>query len=625
VDDTPLKLKDAAGGAGAYLFQFNVDSVAGMLPHVIMAKQINALFSKPGPGDVVLLVSTRGCDLLQVDLSVPSAPKLYLGDKTSKGAPAPKGVLQRAHCNDELWGLACHPLLPQYVTVGDDKTLRFFCLKTKRMVRAVPLGVMSRCVAFNNTGALIALGTGGRVGKGKEPGGGLVRLYPAEHKSIEREVVPLHRLEATPTLLPLEKLAEAKDAKEWISDIKFSADGRTLVAGAHDCKIYIYKVEVEMSGSSVKAAKLSLSKTFAKHNSVINHLDLSADGRFMQSTCSAYELLFCDTSTGKQITSASELKDVRWDTWTSTLGWPVQGIWAPGMDGGDINAVARSHSGHLLTSSDDFGKVRLLRYPCLAENSAALSYSGHSSHVTCVRWTAADECVISTGGNDKTIMQWRHTMSAGGASKVEEFDDLDPAFSVAPVAPHAAAAAAGGADDHHHDSDELIASGGDESGCVKPWLGAVRAPKNPPPVTSNAPAVCLDLKWVHGYTSAAAGAGNTRVSNNLFYNPDGAAVFPAAALGVVMSRATDSGALTQRYFRGHNDDILCLAASPCRRFVATGQTASHTSRQRLSKRRNTSAYSALFASKLTMSSPADFARAVRSRRIHAVYDERSVQ
>jgi hypothetical protein len=47
-------------------------------------------------------------------------------------------------------------------------------------------------VAFNNTGALIALGTGGRVGKGKEPGGGLVRLYPAEHESIEREVVPLH-------------------------------------------------------------------------------------------------------------------------------------------------------------------------------------------------------------------------------------------------------------------------------------------------------------------------------------------------------------------------------------------------------------------------------------------------
>ena len=32
--------------------------------------------------------------------------------------------------------------------------------------------------------------------------------------------------------------------------------------------------------------------------SVINHLDISADGRFLQSNCSAYELLFSDTQTG---------------------------------------------------------------------------------------------------------------------------------------------------------------------------------------------------------------------------------------------------------------------------------------------------------------------------------------
>ncbi len=42
-------------------------------------------------------------------------------------------------------------------------------------------------------------------------------------------------------------------------------------------------------------------------------------------------------------------------------GWPVQGIWAPGMDGSDINAVARSHSGHLVATSDDLGKVNVFR------------------------------------------------------------------------------------------------------------------------------------------------------------------------------------------------------------------------------------------------------------------------
>jgi hypothetical protein len=39
----------------------------------------------------------------------------------------------------------------------------------------------------------------------------------------------------------------------------------------------------------------------------------------------------------------------------------VQGIWAAGMDGSDINAAARSNSGHLLATADDLGKVNLLR------------------------------------------------------------------------------------------------------------------------------------------------------------------------------------------------------------------------------------------------------------------------
>ena len=55
----------------------------------------------------------------------------------------------------------------------------------------------------------------------------------------------------------------------------------------------------------------------------------------MQSTCGAYELLFwrCTEEGGegsytwKPESSASKLRDVCWATWTSVLGWPVQGIW----------------------------------------------------------------------------------------------------------------------------------------------------------------------------------------------------------------------------------------------------------------------------------------------------------
>lgn len=58
----------------------------------------------------------------------------------------------------------------------------------------------------------------------------------------------------------------------------------------------------------------------------------------MQSTCGAYELLFWvaepETSSSSKAPlmrpepSASKLRDACWATWTATLGWPVQGIWA---------------------------------------------------------------------------------------------------------------------------------------------------------------------------------------------------------------------------------------------------------------------------------------------------------
>jgi WD40 repeat protein len=74
------------------------------------------------------------------------------------------------------------------------------------------------------------------------------------------------------------KLTEMTNAKQWISDVKFSSDGRTLVAGAHDNKVYIYTVAVgKESGATVSS--LTLRTTFSKHNSVINHMDLSQDGR----------------------------------------------------------------------------------------------------------------------------------------------------------------------------------------------------------------------------------------------------------------------------------------------------------------------------------------------------------
>ena len=50
--------------------------------------------------------------------------------------------------------------------------------------------------------------------------------------------------------------------------------------------------------------------------------------------------------------------------------------------------------------------VKLFKYPCVVESAARKEYMGHSSHVTKVKFSANDRFVISTGGNDKTVIVW---------------------------------------------------------------------------------------------------------------------------------------------------------------------------------------------------------------------------
>ena len=131
------------------------------------------------------------------------------------------------------------------------------------------------------------------------------------------------------------------------------------------------------------------------HSSYVTHIDWSADSEFLQSTSGDYELLYWQAphSTkfrdrhvqagsprkgkyGAQLGTAedrrweqyrdmTDLADLDWATWTSTLGFPVMGIWPEFSDGTDVNSVDRSKSRRLLATCEDTFNVVLFRYPCL--------------------------------------------------------------------------------------------------------------------------------------------------------------------------------------------------------------------------------------------------------------------
>ena len=56
----------------------------------------------------------------------------------------------------------------------------------------------------------------------------------------------------------------------------------------------------------------------------------------------------------------------------------------------------------------------MFEYPCISKgtilidvDSRSIVGKGHSSHVTSVRFAPEDKYIISSGGADHTLMQWR--------------------------------------------------------------------------------------------------------------------------------------------------------------------------------------------------------------------------
>ena len=227
------------------------------------------------------------------------------------------------------------------------------------------------------------------------------------------------------------KRVEGCDSIAWIADIKFSPSGAMLCASSHDKKMYAYSIP-PLSKGDVNEIKWSLPEwkdcltagrlkyAFDKHSSAILHFDFTLDGKYFQTNCQAGELLFGLLESGVHEKSATKVADYNgqledtpesegrlWASQTCILGWAVQGIWpnANNIQLSDINATDRHTSSKFLATADDYGLVKLFRYPCVNDGSKFNSYAGHSSHVTNCRWTIGNN-LITTGGNDKCVFVW---------------------------------------------------------------------------------------------------------------------------------------------------------------------------------------------------------------------------
>ena len=249
------------------------------------------------------------------------------------------------------------------------------------------------------------------------------------------------------------------------------------------------------------------------------------------------------------------------------LGWPVMGVWPDGSDGTDVNALHVSHSGTVVATGDDFGKVNLYRYPAIVKEAEHRAARGHSSHVTNVRFLASDAAVVSTGGGEMSVLQWRFD----AVSELGEEIVLSEVSEDAPVAPRvhkrrvtslSGVSVPGLRGSASSTSTATRSTRQDPSAAIKyaPCRTAVYAPSAAALNTGAEPTDNLHYGFCYGYRGRDH-------YGNLGVAASGEVVWFAAALGVVYDRATH----TQRMYVGHTDDVESMAMHPERTLVATAQ------------------------------------------------------
>ncbi|XP_074487309.1 echinoderm microtubule-associated protein-like 6 isoform X4 [Sebastes fasciatus] len=422
-------------------------------------------------------------------------------------------LLMQSHSEGELWALDLHPKQPVAVTGSDDRSVRLWSLPDHTLLARCNMEESVRSVSFNNDGSQLALGM-------KDGSFTVLRVRD------------------------MTEVVHIKDRKEVIHELKFSPDGSYLAVGSNDGLVDIYAVAQRYK----KMGECSRSTSF------ITHLDWSVDSRFLQTNDGAGERLFYRMPAGKLVPK-EEAKGIHWMTWTGVIGPEVNGIWPKYSNVNNVNSVDANYSSAVLVTGDDLGLVKLFRFPCLKKGAKFKKYIGHSAHVTNVRWSNDLQWVVSTGGADHAVFQWRF-LPEGVMNGV-----LEPLLQEGYADSNSGESDSDVSDVPELDSDiEQEAQTSYERQVYKEDLPQLRKKLIGSLKRQKAPEEGLRLQFVHGYRGFDC-------RNNLFYSQTGEVVYHVAAVAVVYNRLQHS----QRFYLGHDDDILSLTVHPLKDYAASAQ------------------------------------------------------
>ncbi|CAF1474328.1 unnamed protein product, partial [Adineta steineri] len=297
-------------------------------------------------------------------------------------------VAVQGHAEGEMWGLSTHPKKYEICTVSDDKTIRIWSLVDRRMLRFKTFPKLLRTCEYSQNGDLIAVGTKDGLKKNV-----LFQIFQKTKFFALGGFMILNEADLENSIDPVQH------RNREVSDIKFSPDDRHVAVGTHDNFVDIYNVETRK--------RVGICTT---NSSYITHIDWDRKGKLIMSNSGAKEQLFYEAPRGTRITSikTTDIEHLDWFTWTGVLGLVCEGIWPPCSDITDVNSTDLTNDKKVLATGDDFGFVKLFDFPVKGKAAKFKRYTGHSAHVTRVRWTCDDSYLISIGGRDVAALVWKH-------------------------------------------------------------------------------------------------------------------------------------------------------------------------------------------------------------------------
>ena len=444
-------------------------------------------------------------------------------------------LIHAAHSDNELWGLTSVPNKEEVITCAGDCLVILWDTKKKKSRRFHKLDYTASCCDVALDCSLVAVGCSN----------GYLIVFDYETFSIVK--------------------FKKKDRFKEINVVKFSPNKEYLAVGATDNQIFLYTTRNWQRVGGLSG-----------HRSAVIKIDWSLDSKFIHSNGYHVENLFFDVEARTEVKNGGDLtKNAKWATWTCLFGWQTIGIWPANSTGMEINATCRSPDSRLLVTGDDYGRLKIFKYPCYIKNASHFNIAGHANHISNVCFSSKGDKLYSVGLKDNTLMQWRIVQRKQDDSKpvdISQFkdDDLEQvkkgvletevlaqALQLSDIAPKQLGL-----------FDLAMLEVGDQMLAEKPFKKqaeqSIPDGYKPSTKSKDPPEGNLYMRHIFSYRSFDC-------KGNLFFlDSSELCVFSAASVAVVMNTETKA----QKFFSNHQDDLVSMDMSRDRRYCATGSVCS---------------------------------------------------